>query len=469
MSGDVVGLWGQTVSYLNQRDIRGHYQLGVYLDFLTPETLSENELIVSTDNSFAKKWIEKHCFPDIEDALFNVVGEDLGFRIIISDEAVPQKTAYQQMLSGEGGEPAVLYTERTEVKRAVSIDECTFDTFVVGDSNLFAYSTALGVAKSPGNIYNPIFIYGKSGLGKTHLLLAIENYIKTHNPYLRITYVQTMNFVRDFSYMVRNDVDKKKEFDLKYRNVDVLLLDDVQYLEGKGETTNEIFQILNNFTAENKQIVLSADRPPYSIAIDERYTSRFASGTTIDIQPPDYETKFVIFENFFNYFCQRVGREDLSSLLSQEIIDFIISSSNDNIRELNGAAKSLVAYLSCRDNRFEKPRIEEIEKQILNVFMRGEVKRITVDIIQKEVSHFYKVSRDDMISKKRSKEISFARQVAMYLSRNLTNGSLSDIGDAFGGKDHTSVMYACKNIESARQSSKKVDKEIESILITIHK
>ena len=473
MSGDVVGLWGQAVSYLNQRDESDRYQLGVYLSFLTPETLSENELIVSTGNSFAKNWIEQHGFLDIKDAIYNVSGADLGFRIIFSDKDASQKTVYQQMYFSETPEVVAHYSPLPQTKPSfhkptITTDECTFESFVVGDSNLFAYSTALGVAKSPGNIYNPVFIYGNSGLGKTHLLLAIENYIKVHNPFLKTMYVQASAFVRDFYSKCFND-DKRKEFDLKYWSVDVLLLDDVQYLEGKVETTNEVFQILNEFTTENKQVVLSADRPPYSIAIDERYTSRFASGPTVDIQPPNYETKFAIFENYFNYFCQRVGRDDLCSLLSQEIIDHVVTLSSDNIRELNGAAKSLVAYFSCRDNRFGKPKIEEIEKQILNVFMKGEEKRITVEIIQKEVELFYKVSHNDIISKKRSQNISFARQIAMYLSRNLTGESLNDIGRAFGNKDHTSVMYACKNIEEARQTIKKVDKELESLMVAIQK
>ena len=465
MYGDVSRLWGQAVSYLNQRSATDRSQIGIYLNYLTPEILSDNELIVSTDNSFAKTWIERYYYPVIKDAIYNVAGLDLGFRIIVSNKDTSQQTTYQQMLKVEPQENLprpVVHEEQQERKSSVATDERTFDSFIVGDSNRYAYSTALGVAKSPGNIYNPLFIYGESGLGKTHLLVAIENYIKAHHPYLKTTYAQTSDFVKDFTLMI-HDEDKRREFEKKYHNVDVILLDDVQYLEGKIETTGEVFQILNRFTTQNKQIVLSADRAPYKIAIDERYTSRFASGPTIDIQAPSFEMKYAIFENYFDYCCHKIDRIELKDLLTREIIDRIIELSSNNIRELNGATASLVAYLSIRQNKFDPLTIDEVEKRILGVFMKGEEKRIDIISIQKEVEVFYKISHNDLVSKKRSQGISYPRQIAMYLARNLTSESFPDIGKAFGGKDHTSVMYACNNIEQKRQLSKKLDKEIESL------
>ena len=522
MSGDAIGLWGETVSYLNKSTTMGRSQIGVYLNYLTPETISDSELIVSTDNSFAKTWIERHYYPDIKDAIFNVVGRDLGFRIVFSDGDVSQKTTYQQMLFDEKHVSPSLKThpdpvkhdpplhplirtfvespvktpiasktplweskaereterksegvsnnisfvpqrETEEKKPVVTTDEWTFDSFIVGDSNQYAYSTALGVAMSPGNIYNPLFLYGKSGLGKTHLLVAIENYIKIHNPQLKTTYAQTSDFFNDFTSML-HDRDKRWDFTQRYHSVDVILLDDVQYLEGKEATTNEVFQILNSFISQNKQVVLSADRPPYNIAIDERHTSRYASGATIDILPPNFEMKYAIFETYFSYCCRKIGRPDLKELMTREIIDRIIELSSDNIRELNGAAASLAAHLSIRQNKFDSLTFEEVERRILSVFGRGSEKRIDINIIQKEVEMYYKVNHNDLLSKKRSQGISYPRQVAMYLSRKMTGESYPDIGKAFGGKDHTSVMYACKEIERKRQSSKKTDKEIDSLI-----
>jgi chromosomal replication initiator protein len=545
----VFELWNQTVSYLEQRNTKGRSQVGIYLNFLTPKNLSDRELVVSTGNTFAKDWIERHYFSDIKDAIFNVAGIDYDFRIVVSGKDSPSQTTYQQSLSKSGaiqtmvqqsGEqassPSVLITpfsggalvsppssgipvgasasslsnsisvptitrsstpdslnkrgwepegeladeqslnstlftsvsEPFETRTAAVGDERTFDSFVVGDSNHYAFSAALGVAKSPGNIYNPLFIYGESGLGKTHLLLAIENYIHSHHPHLRTTYAQTSDLVRDFTSMFYND-GKKHEFELKYHDVDVILFDDVQSLEGKIETTNEVFQIFNHFTTQNKQIILSADRAPYNIDLDTRYKSRFASGITIDIQPPTFETKQTIFENYFDYCCRKIERTDLKEIITQEITDRIIELSTDNIRELEGATASLVAYLSARQDMFRTLTVEEVERQISNVFMRSVEKRVDIDIIQKEIENYYKISHEDLIGQQRSQGISYPRQIAMYLSRSMTDESYPDIGKAFGGKDHTTVMYACNKIEKKRQLSREMNQEIEKLVSLLRK
>jgi chromosomal replication initiator protein len=525
--GDVLELWGQTVSYLNQRNTKGRSQVGIYLKYLTPEILSDSELVVSTDNSFAKTWIERHYFSDIKDAIFNVVGIDYGFRIVVSgkENAAKAVTTYQQNLNRMADEPAQtqasssspsfstgspdnlitpplaagsalpsvsapspitsptspmmtpsfaptavvpLPVDPFEQRTTITTDERTFESFIVGDSNRYAFSAALGVAKSPGNIYNPLFIYGESGLGKTHLLLAIENYIKIHQPHLKTTYVQTSDLVRDFTAMLYDD-DKKRQFELKYHHVDVVLFDDVQSLEGKIETTSEVFQIFNHFKAQNKQIVLSADRAPKDIDLDARYKSRFASGITIDIQPPTFETKQAIFENYFEYSCHKIGRLDMKEMITQEICDRIIELSTDNIRELEGATASLVAYLSARQNMFDTLTIEEVERRISSVFMRSEEKRVDINSIQREIESFYSISHDDLLGEKRSQGISYPRQVAMYLSRSMTGKSYPDIGKAFGGKDHTTAMYAYNKIEKKRQLSRETDREIERLVALLKK
>jgi chromosomal replication initiator protein len=263
--------------------------------------------------------------------------------------------------------------------------------------------------------------------------------------------------------------EEKREFEKKYHDVDVILFDDVQILEGKIETTNEVFQIFNHFTIQNKQIILSADRPPYNIDLDARYKSRFASGITIDIQPPTFETKQAIFENYFDYCCRKIDRLDIKKVITREIVDRIIELSTDNIRELEGATASLVAYLSARKNIFSTLTIEEVERQIANVFMKSIAKRIDIDLIQKEIENYYKISHEDLIGKKRSQGISYPRQVAMYLSRSMTGESFPDIGRAFGGKDHTTVIYAFHNIEKKRQLSKETNQEIEKLVSLLKK
>jgi chromosomal replication initiator protein len=510
VTGDVLELWNQAVSYLNQRNTKGYSQIGMWLEYLTPKVLSDSELVVSTNNSFAKDRVEQRYSPDIKDAIFNVSGIDYGFRVVISEENPLQTTAYQQASikpSFEVSQTPVVISDTSartlaplnpvnnqlqkpitrevvdtpsdqtglnhsveffEQRPVIVTDERTFESFVVGDSNRFAFSAALGVAKSPGNIYNPLFIYGESGLGKTHLLLAIENYIRTHHPYLKTTYAQTSDLVRDFTGMLYDDA-KKREFELKYHSVDVVMFDDVQSLEGKVETTSEVFQIFNHFMEQNKQIVLSADRAPKDINLDVRYRSRFASGITIDIQPPTFETKRAIFENYFRYCCKKIGRFDIQEIVTRETTDRIIELSTDNIRELEGATASLVAYLSARQNMFDTLTIKEVEQCISNVFMRSEEKRITIGSIQKEIESFYQLSHDDLVGKKRSQGITYPRQVAMYLSRSMTGESYPDIGKAFGGKDHTSVMYAFNKIEKKRQLSKETDREIERLISLLKK
>jgi chromosomal replication initiator protein len=548
VAGDVLELWNQAVSYLNQRNTKERSQIGLWLEYLTPKVLSDSELVVSTDNSFAKERVERFYSPEIKDAIFNVAGIDYGFRVVISDMDPSRTTPYRQAISqtppaglseifntkstggntadstsgapgtaggasvvnntisatiassvnvapvapstsyngGNGTNPVPLGAPDTMLPSAapyipsystpsttpatpnIITDERTFESFVVGDSNRYAWSAALGVAKSPGNIYNPLFIYGESGLGKTHLLLAIENYIRVHHPYLKTTYADASDLVRDFTGMLYDD-KKKREFELKYHRVDVILFDDVQSLEGKVETTNEVFQIFNHFTAQNKQIVLSADRAPKDIDLDTRYKSRFASGITIDIQPPTFETKRAIFENYFDYCCKKIERLDIKEIVTREIIDRIIELSTDNIRELEGATASLVAYLSARENMFDTLTIKEVEQRISSVFIKNPEKRVTINSIQKEVENFYRITHEDLVGKKRCQGITYPRQIAMYLSRNMTSESYPDIGRAFGGKDHTSVMYACNNVEKKRQLSKEIDREIERLISLLKK
>jgi chromosomal replication initiator protein len=500
-------------------------------------------MVVSTNNSFAKMWVERHYFSDIKDAIFNTAGIDYGFRIALLESEDSSKTVYQREQRGTGSETSnspdahtavsldssssaagsPIMTEASSLESPIAsssvasttysspspssailplsgsdslpeqtieqlfdkprtnassevfeqrttlvTDERTFESFIVGDSNRYAFSAALGVAKSPGNIYNPLFIYGESGLGKTHLLLAIENYIKSHHPHLKTTYAQTSDLVRDFTAMLY-DEQKKREFERKYHHVDVVLFDDVQSLEGKIETTSEVFQIFNHFKAQDKQIVLSADRAPKDINLDTRYKSRFASGITIDIQPPTFETKQAIFENYFDYCCRKIGRSDIKEIITRETAERIIELSTDNIRELEGATASLVAYLSARKNMFDTLTIEEVEQRISSVFMRSEEKRVDIGSIQKAVEVFYKISHEDLLGKKRSQGISYPRQIAMYLSRSMTSESFPDIGRAFGGKDHSTVMYACNNIEQKRQLSGETDREIERLVAALKK
>jgi chromosomal replication initiator protein len=341
----------------------------------------------------------------------------------------------------------------------------TFESFVVGDANQLAFSMALHVAKAPGYIMNPLFIYGKSGLGKTHLLLSIRHYVQEHSPGLNVVYVQTNELISEYSQSARRG--DFGDFNLKYYTADVFLLDDVQSLERRYETTNTVFEIFNRLRNNDKQVVLSADRAPNEIDLHERFLSRFNSGVIADVQPPSYETKLTIFSNYLDYCCRRFGRDDVRSLVRPDVVEYIVSLSGSNIRELEGAATNLVWNLvSDSSGRYLPITPEEAMGIVGNHFRRLESKSIGVAAIQKEVEGFYNVSHADIISSRRSQDISHPRQVAMYLCRFLTAESLPTIGRAFN-KDHTAVMYAYNNIDKKRQLSLKVDNEIKELIDVI--
>ena len=320
----------------------------------------------------------------------------------------------------------------------------TFSNYVKGESNMLAFNTSLGVAEHPGQLYNPLFIHGKSGLGKTHLLLAIKNYINKYSPESRVVYAPTSELVSDFTNAMTggHSIDKFKD---KYHFCDILLLDDVQTLEGKVETSNALFEIFNMFTGRGKQIVLSADRSPMEINLDERFTSRFSQGIKADIQPPNYEMKLAIINNYKSYCCNNLNIAEVA--FSDEAIQKIIELSGSNIRELEGAVINLIVSSQSRSggNILSPVTVDDVSSTLGNSFFHKNTHRIDCDMVIKAVESFFSVSREELFSEKRSKNISHPRQVAMYLIRRHTDMSYPEIGDSFN-KDHTTAMYADRNI-----------------------
>jgi chromosomal replication initiator protein len=339
----------------------------------------------------------------------------------------------------------------------------TFDSFVVGDSNNFAFGASQGVAEMPGLRFNPLFIYGRSGLGKTHLLLAIKEFINRYHPNKKTIYAPTSMFVDDFTSAMASVAKDLSEFRQKYYTCDVLLLDDVQILEGKESTTNALFDIFNIFIDRQKQIVLSADRAPNELALDERYTSRFGQGLTAGIQPPSHEMKMAIFANFKKYYCSLLGKGDIT--IPQDVTNHIISLSGSNIRELEGAAQSICFAISSRkdNNQIADITIEDAEHIVGKVFFRGENKSISIKAIQLEVEQHFNVSHSDLIGSRRSHNITYPRQVAMYLARRLTNKSYPEIVKYFGNKHHTTAVYAYNNVEREYMLDNEKKLEIERL------
>lgn len=337
----------------------------------------------------------------------------------------------------------------------------TFDTFVIGDSNRMAYSMAVEVADRPGSsALNPLFIYGRSGVGKTHLLCAIQNYINEQYQDFNVCYIDSMELVNKYSdAAIEKSVDKQsfKNFENFFQKADVLLIDDIQGLQGKPGTLSALFRIFNSMIAKGKQFVFAADRAPKNIDIDERYVSRFNSGATIDIQPPDDETKQSIIKSFIKQYQQEEG---LSFTISDDILDYIVENSSSNIRELKSAITNVIFALKMdKNHKLSERRLKEL---LGNHFIGGGKKRITIEIIQSAVEDFYGVTHKDLVGKKKERRIVHPRQVAIYLCRELSESTLKNIGNAFN-RDHTTVMHSCDLINNQLQEDRNLREELEAV------
>jgi chromosomal replication initiator protein len=326
----------------------------------------------------------------------------------------------------------------------------TFDTFVVGNSNRFAHAASLAVAQSPARAYNPFFIYGGVGLGKTHLMHAIGHYILSQKPNYKVVYISSERFTNELINSIKDD--KNVEFRNKYRTIDVLLIDDIQFIAGKERTQEEFFHTFNALHEANKQLVISSDRPPKEIpTLEERLRSRFEWGLITDIQPPDFETRIAIL-------LKKASMENLT--VPNDVINFIATKIETNIRELEGALIRIVAYSSLTNCPIDINLAEHVLKDILP---DQKPKKITISDILQEVGRHFSLKVEDFKAKKRTKDLAFARQVAMYLCSELTDLSLPKIGEEFGGRDHTTVIHARDKIAQDMAKDPQLSMLIDSL------
>lgn len=328
-----------------------------------------------------------------------------------------------------------------------------FDTFVVGSNNKLAHAASLSVAESPGNTYNPLFIYGGAGLGKTHLMHAIGHFILEQNPDMRVLYVTSEQFTNEVIESIRSGnsstINKLRE---KYRTVDVLMIDDVQFIIGKESTQEEFFHTFNALHSAGKQIILSSDKPPKQMeTLEERVRSRFEWGLIIDIQPPDYETRMAILMK---------NVENSGKNIDKEILEYIATNIKSNIRELEGALNKIIAYSKL--NKVDLT-LQSAEEALRDLVYPDQPKDITPSYIIDVVAEHYGIKSEDILSKKRNSEIAFPRQVAMYLCRNMTDISLNEIGVALGNKDHTTILHGIKKIDKEIKESNDLAQKIEII------
>jgi len=325
-----------------------------------------------------------------------------------------------------------------------------FDTFVVGASNQFAHAASLAVAEQPSKAYNPLFLYGGVGMGKTHLMQAVGHRIKKRNPSTRLTYISAEKFTNEVINSLR--FDRMSSFRDRFRTVDVLLVDDIQFIAGKERTQEEFFHTFNALYEQQKQIVISSDCPPKEIsAIEERLRSRFEWGLIADIQPPDLETKIAILQK---------KAESERVLLPDEVAEFIARSIKSNVRELEGALTRLLAYGSLTGADINLPTAQQVLKNIIAT----QEKKVTIELIQKRVGEQFGLREQDLKMRSNSKAIAFPRQIAMYLVKQLTSASLPEIGRQFGGKHHTTVLHSIHKIDTLRRSDKDLNRTLNKLL-----
>jgi chromosomal replication initiator protein len=422
-----------------------------WFEHTTPLSADDGRLVVAVQNEFALDWIDARYRGLLNAALSQVSGDTLELEFSVAPEAIPE--APEPEVAEEDPVAEAVRPAPAPVATAEFNPKYTFDSFVIGASNRFAHAAALAVAEAPGRAYNPLFIYGGVGLGKTHLLQAIGHYVQTSYPHLKVKYVSTEQFTNDF---INSIGDKNKSridgFRRSYRDNDVLLIDDVQFLKGKEGTQEEFFHTFNTLQHAGKQVVLSSDRPPKDIAtLEDRLRSRFEMGLITDVQPPDLETRIAILK-------RKVDADDLD--VDDEVLTFVADRVSSNIRELEGALIRIIAYSSLT----RRPADLDVAQGVLkDIFPEKAVRPISISSIQKEVCRYYSISHAELVGNKRSQAIVYPRQIAMYLSRELTDLSLPNIGREFGGRDHTTVMHAQAKITKMMKAERDVYEQIRTL------
>ena len=418
------------------------------------EALDGDVFVVAVPNDFTREWIENHFRGLVEAAVRDTIGDDRHVQVeVTAVEPAPRwepESPPAQIWDGDGAAGATVRRERSGLN-----PKYTFDRFVIGSSNRFAHAAALAVAEAPAQAYNPLFIYGGTGLGKTHLMQAIAAYLSEHTAGLTARYVTSETFMNDFINSLR---DKRIEgFKHRYRHYDVLLVDDIQFLEHKERIQEEFFHTFNSLYEAGRQIVISSDRPPRDIAtLEARLRSRFEWGLITDIQPPDLETRIAI--------LRKKVHADGTHIPDPQLLTFIAGRISTNIRELEGALTRVVAFSSLTGRSMTVELAQEVLK---DVFPQGELPEVSVERIQEAVIERFGISLQELTGDRRAQSIVYPRQVAMYLCRELTDSSLPKIGKKFGGRDHTTVIHATSKIAKLIKEDRNVYNLVQELTARI--
>ncbi len=401
-----------------------------------PISKEGNVLTVEVPNDFAREWLESRYAPLLTTTIRDLIEEEIELRFVTPErnEAVKSATAAPQSVHPSSLNP-----------------KYTFESFVVGESNRFAHAASLAVAEAPGKAYNPLFIYGGVGLGKTHLMQAVGHFVLKSHPDYRVVYVSSEKFTNELINAIR--FNRTPQFRDTYRNVEVLLVDDIQFFAGKESTQEEFFHTFNTLYESGRQIVISSDRPPKEIpTLEDRLRSRFEWGLITDIQAPDLETRIAILR-------KKAATEGWH--LPNDVIVNIADQINSNIRELEGALIRIIAFASFHNKQITLEMANEVLKDVIS---SSKSQRVTIPLIQQAVAEFFNIEIEDLKAQRRTKNITFPRQIAMYIIRELTDYSLPKIGEEFGGRDHTTVIHAYEKIQNSIKEDPEVDRIIKTLI-----
>jgi chromosomal replication initiator protein len=453
-------IWDQALGLLKERTNQQTYK--TWFEPIRLIETNEKSVVLGVPNEFFKNWVQEHYSETITNSLQEISNKKISFELVMLPEGEDKKESGGRDDKAAGDKAAEAVPEEPKkhifpflFKKPLPGEESklnpkyTFESFVVGSGNRFSHAAALAVSESPAKAYNPLFIYGKVGLGKTHLMQAIGHHILKTKSTIRFIYISSEKFTNQLINAIQNRTTLK--FRQMYRNVDLLLIDDIHFIAGKESTQEEFFHTFNTLYDAHKQIVVSSDRSPKDIpALEERLVSRFEWGLVTDIQPPDLETRIAILR-------KKAQREGVT--VPDEVTYFIGEKISSNIRELEGALIRVAAYAKLVGHEVNLDLVKEVLKDML---VESEA-RVTIELIQQKVAQYFDVRISDMRNKRRTRAIAYPRQIAMYLSRDLTDSSLPEIGGWFGGRDHSTVRHAYEKIRRDMESESNAREIIDKI------
>ena len=445
---NIEDVWSRAASRLYSDDTTSAQQRS-FLRLIKPLAIVEDNVFLAVSEEFTKSYIESTLRAPITEALGEVLDQDIRIAVTVDASimppALPEEEPARQSRDRKPSVPAA----PPAIEDPHLNPRYTFDTFVPGSSNRFAHAAALAVAESPGKTYNPLFIYGDSGLGKTHLLHAIGHYTRQIKPQTRVRYVNSEEFTNDFINSIRDD--RSLSFKRTYREVDVLLVDDIQFLQGKEQTLEEFFHTFNALHNAGKHVVITSDVPPRNLnGIEERMRTRFEWGLMTDVQPPDLETRIAILR-------KKAQADDVQA--PPDVLEYIASNITSNIRELEGALIRVTAFAALNKQQVDLSLAQVVLKDLIS----DDDSEITASSIIGKTAEYFGITMEELTGTSRSRVFVTARQIAMYLCRQLTDLSLPKIGEHFGGKDHTTVMYAVKKVEDQIAQRRQMYNQVNEI------